>query len=149
MVTRALPRIGPAAAAADPAPTLALPTRSLLPLCLFAFGMLIAEGTVLDWGAVFLRDVVEVSAGATGLGFAAFALLMTVGRLLGDRLAERFGPVALARACGLIGLAGMVALVTAHTLWQAAIALAAAGFGVSVAVPLSPRPGTATARSAD
>ncbi len=123
--------------AAERAPRFALPTLGLLPLCLFSFGMLLVEGAALDWSGIFLRDVVNISAGATALGFGAFALFMATGRLLGDRMAERFGPIALARTCCLIALAGILTLVTATSLWQAVLGLAAAGFGVSVAVPLS------------
>ncbi len=118
-------------------PRFALPSLGLLPVCVFSFGMLLVEGAALDWSGIFLRDVVNISAGATALGFGAFALFMAIGRLLGDRMAERFGPAALARTCCLIGLAGIIALVTATSLVQAVLALAAAGFGVSVAVPLS------------
>jgi MFS family permease len=42
-----------------------------------------------------------------------------------------------ARTLGIIGIAGMAILVTASSLLQAAIGLAAAGVGVSVAVPLA------------
>jgi MFS family permease len=139
-IARALPATARGAGATSDGGRLApivLPSLGLLALCAFNFGMLIVEGASLDWSAVFMRDVVKISAGATGLGFGAFALFMAVGRLLGDRLAERFGPVTLARACGVICFAGVVGLVTSTSFLQAALGLAAMGFGVSVAVPLS------------
>lgn len=118
-------------------PRIALPTWGLLPLCFFSLGMLVAEGSGLDWSTVFLRDVVKISPELTGIAFGAFALFMAIGRLLGDRLAERYGPVALARTCCMICFAGFVGLVTSTSFIQAALSLAAAGFGISVAVPLS------------
>lgn len=137
-VARALPQISDdRPPAAFRTPRLSLPSLSLLGLCAFSFGMIIAEGAALDWSAVFLRDVVGTSAVATGLGYGAFALSMAVGRFLGDRLADRYGPVLLARTCCLIGLVGVIALVTTTSLVQAVIGLAAMGFGVSVAIPLS------------
>ena len=38
---------------------IALPTLSLLPLCIFAFGMLLVEAAALDWSSVFMRSVME------------------------------------------------------------------------------------------
>jgi MFS family permease len=116
---------------------IALPTWSLMPLCIFAFGMLLVEAAMLDWSSLFLRSVIEATPFGAGIGFAAFTIAMAVGRFLGDWAAERFGPVAVARSCGLIGLAGVIALVTAPIFLQAIVGLAAIGLGVSVAVPLS------------
>jgi hypothetical protein len=139
-IARALPAIARGidapAGVARLAP-IVLPSLGLLALCAFNFGMLLVEGSALDWSAVFMRDVVKISAGATGIGFGAFALFMAIGRLLGDRLAERFGPVALARGCAITCLFGVIGLVTSTFFIQAALGLAAMGFGVSVAVPLS------------
>ena len=116
---------------------IALPTLSLLPLCLFAFGMLLVEAAALDWSSVFLRSVMGATPFGAGIGFAAFTIAMAVGRFLGDWAAGRFGPVAVARGCGLIGLAGLVVLVTAPVFLLAVVGLAAIGLGVSVAVPLA------------
>ena len=138
LVARALPQISEdRPPAAFRAPRFSLPSRNLLGLCAFSFGMIVAEGAALDWSAVFLRDVVGTSAAATGLGYGAFAISMAGGRFLGDRLADRYGPVLLARSCCLIGLVGVIAVVTATSLVQAVLGLAAMGFGVSVAIPLS------------
>ena len=116
---------------------IAIPTLSLLPLCIFAFGMLLVEAAALDWSSLFMRSVMEATPFYAGIGFAAFTVAMAVGRFLGDWAANRFGPVAVARSCGVIGLAGIVALVTAPIFLQAVVGLAAIGLGVSVAVPLS------------
>ena len=116
---------------------IALPTLTLLPLCIFAFGMLLVEAAALDWSSLFLRSVMEATPFGAGVGFAAFTIAMAVGRFLGDWAAGRFGPVAVARSCGVIGLAGLVALVTAPVFPQALAGLAAIGLGVSVAVPLA------------
>ncbi|HET7714400.1 MAG TPA: MFS transporter, partial [Bauldia sp.] len=112
-------------------------TLSLLPLCIFAFGMLLVEAAALDWSSVFMRSVMEATPFRAGVGFAAFTVAMAVGRFMGDWAAGRFGPVAVARSCGLIALAGLLVLVTAPVFLQAVVGLAAIGLGVSVAVPLA------------
>jgi predicted MFS family arabinose efflux permease len=57
----------------------------------FAFLLFLAEGAVLDWSAVFLTDVRRLPPSEAGSGFVAFALTMTITRLLGDRLVQRVG----------------------------------------------------------
>ena len=81
----------------------------LLILLLGTVGLcgLLVEGATADWSAVYLHDNLGTSAGFAAAGFAAFALAMTVGRLLGDRLAARFGPVRLIRVSGLVAAAGL------------------------------------------
>jgi len=116
---------------------IALPTLSLWPLCIFAFGMLLVEAAALDWSSVFMRSVIGATPLGAGIGFAAFTIAMAVGRFLGDWAAGRFGPVAVARGCAVIALAGLVILVTAPVFLLAVVGLAAIGLGVSVAVPLA------------
>ena len=43
------------------------------------------------WSAVFLTSVRNVDASYAGLGYAAFASIMTIGRLSGDKIVHRFG----------------------------------------------------------
>ena len=116
---------------------IALPTLSLMPLCIFAFGMLLVEAAALDWSSLFMRSVMGATPLGAGIGFAGFTIAMAVGRFLGDWAADRFGPVAVARSCGLIGLAGLVTLITAPNVLLAVVGLGAIGLGVSVAVPLA------------
>lgn len=40
-------------------------------------------------------------------GYAAFSIMMLAGRLVGDRLTARFGPVVLVRGCGILAGAGL------------------------------------------
>jgi MFS family permease len=68
---------------------------------------LLVEGATADWSAVYLHDNLGTSAGFAAAGFAAFALAMTAGRLLGDWLAARFGPVRLVRVSGVVAAAGL------------------------------------------
>ncbi len=118
-------------------PRIALPTLALAGVCIYVFGAVLAELSARNWGAAFLRDALGTSAAATGWGLGAFSLTMALGRLAGDRLADRLGPVALGRFCAFIGVAGMAALVLANGLPMALVGFAAIGFGVSVGFPLA------------
>lgn len=94
-------------------PLFVRPPRQLLALGALAFACLLIEGASADWSAVYLRDELGTAAGTAALAFTAFSVTMTLGRLVGDRLAGRFGPEAIVRAGG---------------------ALAAVGFGLGLAI---------------
>ena len=109
---RALPVIARTEApATGRRPLITFPTLALAGVCIYVFGAVLAELGARNWGAAFLRDTLGTSAAATGWGLGAFSFTMALGRLAGDRLADRFGPVTLGRVCAFTGVAGMVALV--------------------------------------
>lgn len=102
-------------------------------LCLIVF---LAEGAMLDWSAVFLRAERGFAIADAGLGYAAFSVAMAAGRLLGDRITTRLGPVRIARAGSALAAAGFV--VATGVPWSAA-ALAGfvlVGLGASNIVPV-------------
>ncbi|MDR3446230.1 MULTISPECIES: MFS transporter [unclassified Dyella] len=61
-------------------------------LGLLCFVSFLAEGAMLDWSAVFLRDFRGVSPASAGFGYACFSVAMATGRLTGDRIVGRYGP---------------------------------------------------------
>lgn len=78
-------------------------------LGVLVFCCLVGEGAAADWSTVYLRDSLNASAGFAASGYAAFALMMTAGRLVGDRLAARLGPVLLVRCSGILAATGLAA----------------------------------------
>jgi MFS family permease len=76
-------------------------------LGVLAFCALVGEGAAADWSAVYLRDSLNSSSGFAAAAYAAFAVMMTLGRLVGDRLAARVGPVRLVRGSALVAGAGL------------------------------------------
>ena len=96
---------------------------------------LLVEGATADWSAVYLHDNLGTSAGFAAAGFAAFALAMTVGRLLGDRLAARFGPVRLIRVSGLVAAAGLAGGLISGTPAGGVAGFAVLGAGLACIAP--------------
>jgi hypothetical protein len=45
-----------------------------------------AEGCVADWSAIYLHDMLNGPSKLISLGYAGFAIAMTIGRLNGDGL---------------------------------------------------------------
>lgn len=101
------------------------PSLRMLALGTIACCVLMSEGAVADWSAVFLRQNVGSGAALVGAGFAAFSLAMAGGRLVGDALNARLGAVALLRFGGAVAGAGM-----ALALLPDGAALPILGFGL-------------------
>lgn len=73
------------------APMFAVPHGVVLAIGVLCFVAFLAEGSVLDWSAVFLHEVQQVDPSRAGLGYLAFAIAMTVTRLVGDGVVARLG----------------------------------------------------------
>lgn len=139
LAARALPDLHPAEAhQADTTQTRRRrPSRALLGICFFVFGITMTEGAVADWSAVYLRDVIGLTSASAGFGYSIFAFMVAAGRFGGDRLKATYGPIAVARACGLASIAGLFLVVASPAAWAALAGFAAMGFGVSVGFPLA------------
>ena len=115
---RAAPTAGdeaapPRAGGSTPAPPLVRPSRALVPLGAVASCVLLAEGALNDWSAVYLARVHDAAPAAAAAGLAVFSLTMGGARLVGDRLAAAFGTRAVARGGLVIGAAGFAAAAVA------------------------------------
>ncbi|MBN9360299.1 MULTISPECIES: MFS transporter [unclassified Devosia] len=138
-VARRLPRDPATGSAGSEAPVsgLFIPGAIMLGICIVALASNILEGAAADWSAVYLRQVLGADPGAAGLGYAAYSLLMAVGRFNGDWVRSRWGGVIVARACYALALAGLLLVVFAPDYPWALAGFALAGFGGSVGVPLA------------
>jgi predicted MFS family arabinose efflux permease len=117
-------------------PIFALPHGVVLFIGCVCFVAFLAEGAMLDWSAVFLTSVRGMEATYGGLGYAAFALTMTIGRLTGDRIVRRYGGPNVITVGGLCAAVGF-ALSTLVPAWQIAmIGYALIGVGCSNIVPV-------------
>ena len=85
----------------------ARPRGILLTLGTMAFCVLLGEGAMADWSALYLRDVTGATPGAAAAGYAAFSLAMATGRFAGDALTLRFGALPLVRGGGVLAALGL------------------------------------------
>lgn len=109
--------------------------RHLAVLGFVAFCVMIGEGAMADWSAVFLRDVVNASEGVAAAGYAAFSIAMALGRFAGDGLTSRLGPVWLVRCSGVLAVLGMGVVLAATNPTLTLVGFAAVGAGFAVVVP--------------
>lgn len=117
-------------------PAFAVPHGIVLFIGLMCFIVFLTEGAVLDWSAVFLASERGIDTAYAGLGYAAFALTMTAGRLTGDVIVRRLGATKVIVLGGLTAAVGL-ALATFAPTWEAALAgYALVGAGCSNIVPV-------------
>ncbi len=133
---------GPEPAAPDPPPggTRRTPWTAAGPLLAIS-ALLVASGGIEDsaasWGALYVRDDLGAGPFLAGLPFVAFQAAMTGGRLLGDRVVDRFGAVRVARGGALLAAAGMGSALLLADPVAAVAGFAVAGLGVSTLFPLA------------
>jgi predicted MFS family arabinose efflux permease len=113
-----------------------LPERGLWLLGTVAFCSSIGEGSMADWSAVYLTRILNTDTGFAALGYAAFSLTMTVGRLIGDRLTAAIKPAVIVRTGGFVAALGLLATVLTQSPFVALIGFAMVGIGLANIVPL-------------
>jgi len=93
------------------------------------------EDSAASWSAIWLRDDLATSAAIAGLGFVAFQVAMTLGRLTGDRVVDRFGQRRVARIGGAVAAAGFGLMLAVPSVPTTLLGYALAGVGVATLVP--------------
>jgi fucose permease len=96
----------------------------------------VVEDTPASWGAVFLRTELGASAAVAGSVFVAFQVFMTIGRLMGDRVVDRFGETAVVRVGGCLIVGGMGGGLAAGEPAAVISGFAIAGLGAAPLFPL-------------
>jgi MFS family permease len=107
---------------------------------LAALGVLAACGALVEdagstWGALYLSTGLGTSAATAGLAVVALQGAMTIGRLTGDRVVDRFGQRTVARAGGMLAAAGMGVALALPTVPITLAGFALAGLGFATLVP--------------
>src|SRR5829696_3033430 len=124
------------AAEGDDAPAFALPSRGVVLLAILCFLVMITEGAMADWSGLYLRQDLGASAALAALAYSFFTAGMTAGRLVGDAINARIGPVALLRGGALLTGLPLAALLLIGQPAAALIGLFLVGLGVANGVPL-------------
>ncbi|UNO43485.1 MFS transporter [Streptomyces sp. MST-110588] len=104
-------------------------------LAVLAMLLMLCEGVANDWSVLSMRDVLDAPAATAALAYGSFATAMTVGRLLTDRLAARFGPVAVVRHGAWVAALGLTAVALSPAVAPALAGWTVFGVGLSGCVP--------------
>lgn len=129
------PAIGTAAAEIE-VPKFVWPRGLVLLIGLVAFAAIFVEFAASSWAALFMHWTMHSSQAVAAFATALFALAMAAGRLSGDAVVRRIGPVRSVRACGVLATAGCLVVAVAPDAPIAVAGFMLIGAGVSVVVPL-------------
>lgn len=117
-------------------PLFVMPKGIVVVIGFLCFALFLAEGAILDWSALFLISAHGASEASAGLGYAMFAVTMTVGRLTGDRVVKALGGPRVVAAGGLMSAAGFLLAVIAPSQAVALVGFALVGLGAANIVPV-------------
>ncbi|MFF3341191.1 MFS transporter [Streptomyces flavidovirens] len=109
--------------------------RRIWVLAALALMLMLCEGVANDWSVLHLRDVLDAPAATAALAYGAFATAMTVGRLLADRVAARFGAVAIVRYGASVAALGLTMAALSPWVPLALIGWTLFGAGLSGCIP--------------
>jgi MFS family permease len=99
-------------------------------------GMAFAEGGANDWLALGMVDGHGTTPAMGALGLAVFSVSMTVVRIFGGPLVDRFGRVATLRVLSVLAAGGLLLFILAPTVPLVFLGAALWGAGVSLGFPL-------------
>jgi len=117
-------------------PLFAVPRQLVLFIGLFTALVFMAEGAVLDWSGVFLLQYRGAETYAAGYGYAAFAVAITGGRLVGDRLVDAVGGRRVVLGGGLISAIGFAVALALPSQLLTLCGFMLVGFGAANIIPL-------------
>jgi len=109
--------------------------RTLL-IGVVVLGAAFAEGSANDWLALAMVDGQGVSNTVGALVFGLFVTAMTVGRLGGVLLLNRFGRVPVLRGSFLLAAVGLLLLIMVPNPWVAAVGAVLWGLGAALGFPI-------------
>jgi MFS family permease len=130
-----------APAAVEEAPAEAAPARRRTPgkvvwlLGGLALALMLSEGVANDWAALHMEKVLGTSPSTAAFAYGAFAVAMTTGRFLTDRVAAWAGPAAIVRYGAALAAVGLSIAAAAPWVPLSLVGWALFGLGLSGGVP--------------
>jgi MFS family permease len=108
---------------------------ALLALVVIATAGAVVEDAGSSWATLYLRDGVGAVGALAASGYVALLGAQFVGRIVGDRLVDRFGERAVARVGGLVAAVGMGFALAYPSVPGTIAGFAVAGLGMATTVP--------------
>ncbi|MDU1891745.1 MAG: MFS transporter [Dysgonomonas sp.] len=112
------------------------PEHFLYLLGIIGFCGLAMEATMVDWGAIYFKSVVEAPENLYSLGFTAFVITMAIGRFVSDKVVEKWGERSFFIMCGLIVIVGALLTFVSPSLITSTLAFMIIGFGIAGISPV-------------
>jgi predicted MFS family arabinose efflux permease len=108
----------------------------ILLIGLIVLGMAFAEGSANDWLSLSMVDGYGTSNAGGAVVFGVFVTAMTIGRVLGGRVLDRFGRVPVLRGTAALAVAGLLLVILGPNQAVAVVGVALWGLGASLGFPV-------------
>ena len=106
----------------------------LFVVALIGLIVMVSEGAIADWSALYLKKIILLDIKYIGLGYSAFSLAMMIGRFSGDALSKKLGSWQLITYSSLIGIVGFLLVLILNPIFTIS-GFFIVGLGFSVIVP--------------
>lgn len=117
-------------------PGFILPNKLILPLGLIAFCSMVGEGTMADWSALYMENVIGQSESMGAMTVFSFGLAMFIGRSFGDYFTNRWGRNKMLRNSSFLAIFGLTLMLTVMS-WQVVLlASFLMGLGLASIAPI-------------
>lgn len=110
--------------------------RRTLLVGVVVLAMALTEGVANDWLALAVQDGYHLARPVAILGFALFVSAMTLGRMVGPVVLDRFGRVRVLFGTAALAMVGVLLVVFGGSPWLAAPGILAWGVGASLGFPV-------------
>jgi MFS family permease len=113
-----------------------LPDKQMMKFALICFGVMACENIMYDWSGIYFLKVIHSSKPASIAAYVIYMVMMTTGRLVGDKLVGIMGIKKLLTYSGWFVFLGLMIAVLLPFQLTASLGFALVGLGVSCVVPL-------------
>ncbi|WP_439153470.1 MFS transporter [Xenorhabdus santafensis] len=117
-------------------PFFVLPHGIVILIGTLCFIVYLMEGSMLDWSGILLSSVHNMDSHQAGFGYTLFAITMTLGRFLGDRIIAAFGYRRVFLGSAILATSGFFLIYLATSMVQLGISFLMIGAGLSNLAPM-------------
>lgn len=126
----------------ESSPLVSVEPKKRLPFLVWVFGLLcvccyVSEGSVGEWGSLYLHQEKAAPESIAALVFAGFSICSLLCRLVADRLRNNFGDFLVSTAGATLALAGMLTVLSSSSWSICLIGYAMMGLGQAPIVPIA------------
>ncbi|HGP0854153.1 TPA: MFS transporter [Yersinia enterocolitica] len=95
------------------------------------------EETASIWGAIYMKDIYDVSLVISGLPYLFCQICMVIGRIFGDYYTNKFGGFITLKYGVALSMIGIILIISAHSVIFTILGFSLIGLGISVIFPLT------------
>lgn len=95
------------------------------------------EETASIWGAIYMKEIYNVSSVISGLPYLTCQLCIVIGRIFGDHFTNKFGKIVILRYGIILSILGIISIISFHSTIFTILGFSLIGLGISVIFPLT------------